>query len=174
MVRATYLGRAWARLPGRPQYSPPMPKKLRLVTAREETGMGKHEGHKDWHRYTDSDTHFKAVPAYTTCQGCSCQMMCVCVCVCVCVCDAPHCIPLVCRANTCVGADNKARLQRGERPGCNVSSHQTHTRSVNNQTFPSCTVVSLSLSLRAVNLFIKEGGRIFFFFFFFFLSPWWE
>ena len=93
--------------------------------------------------------------------------MCVCVCVCVCVCDAPHCIPLVCRANTCVGADNKARLQRGERPGCNVSSHQTHTRSVNNQTFPSCTVVSLSLSLRAVNLFIKGGGGFFFLFFLF-------
>lgn len=74
------------------------------------------EGHRDWHSYSNADLHFKALPAYMTRQGSSCQMIRVSAWCCAAPCSRVY------SQNTCVSADNRAA---GWRPGCGVSSRQT-------------------------------------------------
>lgn len=75
------------------------------------------------------DTHFKAVPANTTCQGFSHRE---CVCECVCTYVRVH----ACAEWTRVSAQITKHLCSGWRPDCRLSSHQT---------LPACTAAANQL-----------------------------
>lgn len=63
------------------------------------------QGHRDWHSYSNADIHFKALPAYMTRSGSSCQMIRVSARCCTAPC------PRVYSQNMCVSADNSSRVK---------------------------------------------------------------